>query len=666
MPNSALGWINAVKTATLSAAFTEPLLPVTNLVGDLGAPSTAWQTLAGALAPVLTITPPARTTFRAVGAFRTNLSASATMIARLFALQPATIDLEVNFLTNVLDPRITFTRASTGTYFDYTGTMQIAPINTARLDYDPATLLPRGLLIEEARTNIMLNSQMFTGWSPSAASKTQNALAAPDGSLTATKITEDTSATAEHYLNSATISSAVVNAPLTFSCYVKDAGRRYGGIQLFDNTTPANTYFALFDLTLGTLTATALGGAAAAGSASITPVGAGWFRVSLTVTLSATATTGAFARLKMCNVSGGGAVYTGDGVSSLYSWGAQLESGAFPTSYIPTTSGAATRATEIAVMSALGLSGQSLSIMVEAQNLRAISAATDAYVFYSSGAAQLVRTFFRSSGVEPASSIEGTATGSLDQAGSFTGTVFRHGITIQPGTITASVNGVTPVTGTITGTVASSWTNLNFGGDSAGSVPWNGYVRRWRHWSRALTATELRTATDVTDNQLATATVTAVNGQAVAVFSADTPADFCTVSFSDLANPDDHINVPLVFAGPLWFPQTALSWASTMGRDDITDTVTTRGGQVYTNLRATSRRWELALDGVRLNEVFTQLDPLDRYARIGSNVLILPDVTSANLQYEATFGQLKPTADIAYPYSTPNRRSWRARVTERL
>lgn len=60
--------------------------------------------------------------------------------------------------STTLDPRITFTRASTGTYIDSAGALQSAAINVPRFDYNPTTLQPLGLLIEEARTNILLNS----------------------------------------------------------------------------------------------------------------------------------------------------------------------------------------------------------------------------------------------------------------------------------------------------------------------------------------------------------------------------------------------------------------------------------------------------------------------------------------------------------------------------
>lgn len=53
---------------------------------------------------------------------------------------------------------VTIARASTGTYFDATGTRQTASSNVARLDHDPSTLAPRGLLVEESATNHFLNS----------------------------------------------------------------------------------------------------------------------------------------------------------------------------------------------------------------------------------------------------------------------------------------------------------------------------------------------------------------------------------------------------------------------------------------------------------------------------------------------------------------------------
>ena len=161
-------------------------------------------------------------------------------------------------------------------------------------------------------------------------------------------------------------------------------------------------------------------------------------------------------------------------------------------------------------------------------------------------------------------------------------------------------------------------------------------------------------------------TVNFANGQAVAVFAADTAADVLHITFANAGNPDNHLNIPLVFAGPMWFPTANHAWSSTMGRDDLNDTVVTRGGQTFLNLRATSRRWNIVFDSIRSNEAYTQIDVLDRYSRIGSNVLFIPDTTSADMQSEATFGIWKASADISFPLTTATRRSWAATLSERL
>ena len=65
------------------------------------------------------------------------------------------LTLDLSFMTpGSLPSGVAFTRASTATYFDATGTLQTAAINAPRWDYDPVTLVLNGLLIEEARTNI--------------------------------------------------------------------------------------------------------------------------------------------------------------------------------------------------------------------------------------------------------------------------------------------------------------------------------------------------------------------------------------------------------------------------------------------------------------------------------------------------------------------------------
>lgn len=67
--------------------------------------------------------------------------------------------LALDFTTATLDPRITFTRSgNTATVTDSTGVIVAVNANIPRFDYNPTTLLCNGLLIEESRTNALLNS----------------------------------------------------------------------------------------------------------------------------------------------------------------------------------------------------------------------------------------------------------------------------------------------------------------------------------------------------------------------------------------------------------------------------------------------------------------------------------------------------------------------------
>ena len=73
--------------------------------------------------------------------------------------------LDLRFaLAKKLDPRITFTRGSTGTYFGPDGLMKTAIENEPRFDHDPITGQSLGLLIEESRTNLITNSNTLSSW----------------------------------------------------------------------------------------------------------------------------------------------------------------------------------------------------------------------------------------------------------------------------------------------------------------------------------------------------------------------------------------------------------------------------------------------------------------------------------------------------------------------
>jgi hypothetical protein len=155
-------------------------------------------------------------------------------------------------------------------------------------------------------------------------------------------------------------------------------------------------------------------------------------------------------------------------------------------------------------------------------------------------------------------------------------------------------------------------------------------------------------------------------GQAVAVLPANTTADFLQVYIEDSGNPDNHINIPQVFAGTAWFPARSIGFSSTVGRDVSRSDVTTRAGQVYPTLNFRRRRWNIQLESLLTAEVWGQVDDLLMLADTGTNLLFVPDIASSYLQREAVFGQLGALADVSFPYQSADRRRWSAQIVERL
>ena len=155
-------------------------------------------------------------------------------------------------------------------------------------------------------------------------------------------------------------------------------------------------------------------------------------------------------------------------------------------------------------------------------------------------------------------------------------------------------------------------------------------------------------------------------GQAVIILPASVSGTFVQVNISDPTNPDGFINVPLMYAGPAWTPQTNIDYTTAFGRDDQVDEVLSRGGQEFPSVQWTRRRWDVSMQGIRASEVWTQAMALDLAARAGGNVLFAPNPAGADLPREAVFGRLKSLADLSFPFGNADRRAWKARITERL
>jgi hypothetical protein len=245
--------------------------------------------------------------------------------------------LNLNFArSQKLDPRITFTRTSSATRVNSDGLIEVVPANSPRFDFDPISGESLGLLVEEQRTNLLRWSEEADNpqWNiiDSSITVDPNVTVSPDGSQTADKVKEATTTGAHsiEFTGFAFQSGTIY----TVSFYAKAAERSrfrvawpiiFTNRLVFVDISPGG-YGVISDD--GTVT-------------SVSPAGNDWFRVVSTSTCTTT-TTGARVGITLVD-TGTNVNYTGDGTSGIYIWGAQLEVGSFPTSYIPTTTSTVTR-----------------------------------------------------------------------------------------------------------------------------------------------------------------------------------------------------------------------------------------------------------------------------------------------------------------------------------
>lgn len=218
----------------------------------------------------------------------------------------------------------------------------------ARFDYDPVTLAPRGLLIEEQRTNLLTYSQDFANaaWSNSGllafgSGSSANATAAPDGTVTADLLTEDTS-TAGHRVFRQFILAA--NTACSFSFFVKRASGTRNIFVIVQ--VGVDLLYCRINLSDGSIIQQGVSGTGTGLSVSVQNFGNSFYRVAIAGVVSTTGVN-PFCQLYLNNTStaDGSAPpsYTGDGTSGIYIWGAQAEAGTFATSYIPTVASQVTR-----------------------------------------------------------------------------------------------------------------------------------------------------------------------------------------------------------------------------------------------------------------------------------------------------------------------------------
>ena len=274
------------------------------------------------------------------------------MLGRRMAINPDGLSLDLQFaddktLTARRGPTPTLTRASTATFVGSNGIIQSAAINEARFDHDSANLASKGLLIEESRTNLCLQSNAFStspwGNINSVCAVSQNQTG-PDGvTNSAWTFTDDSATNTEGRYLTASLTSGVAysfsifvkkttGTPTTYPAIWLARSGVFGGCVI--NTT-AGTATPITVFATGTIIST---------TASVVDFGNFW---KVTSFITPTATGSWEISVSPSGNGSGTGVMDGTTTGSAVFWGAQLEAGAFATSYIPTTTAALTRSADV-------------------------------------------------------------------------------------------------------------------------------------------------------------------------------------------------------------------------------------------------------------------------------------------------------------------------------
>jgi hypothetical protein len=369
---------------------------------------------------------------------------------------------------------------------NYIPQLLTAASGVARFDHNPTTDESLGLLIEEQRTNLALYSEQFdnAAWTKTRSSVTANIVTSPDGTVNADKVVEDTTASSTHtILQTVAVTSGT---SYTFSVYVKPAGRSRILIAVAATAFTANQ--AIFDLTNGTTSSVV------ACTASMTLVGNGWYRCSWT----ATATASASPTFNIFLDNGTTNTYTGDGYSGIYIWGAQLEAGAFPTSYIPTVASQVTRSADAASITGTNFSswynaGQ--GTLYSEASTNDVSVARNCFVINDGTTSNRIIT---GHGANPKAFI---ATGGTTQTSqNIASVVFTAGTFSKVASAYADNNGNAAANGT-TGTLDTSMTipvvtQLQLGSQAGGATQTlNGAIKKLAYYPLRLTDAQLQALT---------------------------------------------------------------------------------------------------------------------------------------------------------------------------
>jgi hypothetical protein len=408
------------------------------------------------------------------------------LVALTDIIQSPALDLN---LTSTIPASMTFTRNAVGTYFDVNGVIQSAAINTPRFGYDPVTHAARGLLMEDARTNLCLQSGDFTNASWLKTNATLAAgTAGPNGATTGSGVIPANGSIGILYQAIA----LTAGTTYTLSCFFKAATQTTILLLIAGPAwNDAAARSVTFDLSNGIVSATSGGGV----SGTVIAVGNGWYRCTMTCTPDKSASP---------QVQAARSNSAGNGTSVFcYAFGAQIEASYFPTSYIPTTTATVQRFADFSTMpiAPWWFNSPQGTLVVDGVMSTAL-VPTGAGNFdvcgFDDGTSSniyVLRAALQTSALQPIAVSAGVPLAAINGSPGFVaGVPFKAAITynVSAGTMQCCLNG--GVVAVATGMVAPlSITRMNLGWIRQAAM--NGWKSRIRYYQFEMTAAQLQRVT---------------------------------------------------------------------------------------------------------------------------------------------------------------------------
>jgi hypothetical protein len=360
--------------------------------------------------------------------------------------------------------------STAGEYIPTTSTINSAP----RFDHNPTTGESLGLLVEEARTNLVTWSQDFsqTDWTKASSTIVATAVASPIQGVNYQKI-EATSANTTVGITSAAVTAATQQRAVSFFAQpLGNISRLLVVVQGADARININLVDGTF-----TTNATATG--------STVSVSGQRFSVSTPTLTLATGVRFFLKRTGETDTNTTATIAIGEG---LYLTGAQMEAGAFPTSYIPTTTATVTRAADVASITGTAFSSwyrqDEGTNLIEFQETDRTGSRTPRSLSDGTATNRIDAFLSSSLTVNNRLVLAGVSYNPGNLTLSAAGTVNKHVFSVAPGSAIAVINGTLS-----TASAPPSLPVVNrivIGADSVGGTPFTGTIKRLTYWGTRL------------------------------------------------------------------------------------------------------------------------------------------------------------------------------------